>query len=146
MSAAGGAATPLKVGVVYGEYHHEIAEAMFEAARKTIAEEGGEIARVIRVPGIYEAPLAVKTLLDDPTIAIVVVLGYIERGETLHGEVMGHVVHHALVDLELRYGKPLGLGIIGPGATVEQAEARKVDYAQAAARAAFKLYRAVRGQ
>ena len=53
-----------------------------------------------------------------------VVLGYIERGETLHGEVMGHVVHTALVQLQLKYRKPVGIGIIGPGATAEQAQAQ----------------------
>ena len=31
-----------------------------------------------------------------------ITLGYIERGETQHGEVMGHVVHRALVELQLR--------------------------------------------
>ena len=55
----------------------------------------------------------------------VVVLGHIERGETLHGEVMGHVVQHALVQLQFKYRKPVGVGIIGPGATAEQADVRK---------------------
>ena len=67
-----------------------------------------------------------------------VVLGYIERGETLHGEVMGHVVHAALVQLQLSHRKPIGLGIIGPGATAEQAEARKVSSARAAVHAALR--------
>ena len=133
----------IAAGIVLAEFHADVAEAMLEAASATVVEEGGRVARVIRVPGSYETPLAAKKLLADPSISLVVVLGYIHRGETLHGEVMGHVVHKALIDLELQYGKPVGLGIIGPGATDEQAHARKIDYARAAARAAFRLYRAI---
>jgi 6,7-dimethyl-8-ribityllumazine synthase len=73
-----------------------------------------------------------------------VVLGFIERGQTQHGEVMGHVVHRALVDLELKHRKPVGIGIIGPGATSEQAEKRKVDYARAAVRAALRSWNVLR--
>lgn len=135
----------VNVGIVLAEFHRDVAEVMFESASATVVEEGGRVARVIRVPGSYETPLAVKTLLADPSITLVVVLGYIHRGETLHGEVMGHVVHKTLLELELQYGKPIGLGIIGPGATPEQAHARKVEYARDAARAAFRLYRAIQG-
>jgi len=52
----------------------------------------------------------------------IVVLGYIEKGETKNGELMGHVVVKTIKDLELRYNKPIGIGIIGPGATHEQAK------------------------
>jgi 6,7-dimethyl-8-ribityllumazine synthase len=65
------------------------------------------------------------------------VLGFIEKGETLHGENMGHVVHRTLMELQLERRKPKGLGIIGPGATPEQAEARKERYAKDAVFAAF---------
>ena len=78
-------------------------------------------------------------MLEDDRIDLVVVLGYIEKGETLHGEVMGHVVQRALIDLQLKYRKPIGLGIIGPGATTEQAESRKTGYAEDASRAAFSM-------
>jgi 6,7-dimethyl-8-ribityllumazine synthase len=72
-----------------------------------------------------------------------VVLGYIERGETLHGEVMGHTVHAAIVQLQLQYKRPIGIGIIGPGATKEQAELRKTDYAAAAVRATMRSLEAL---
>ena len=54
------------------------------------------------------------------------------------GEVMGQVVHRALLELQLQVKKPMGLGIIGPGATPEQAEVRKLAYAKAAVAAAFE--------
>lgn len=130
-----------RVAIVYGEFHHEIVSVMVATARATVEAEGGIVAQVVGVPGSYEAPLALKHLLASPTIDLAVLLGYIERGETLHGEVMGNVVHRAVLDLALAHDKPVGFGVIGPGATIEQAETRKEDYARAAVQAAFRLDR-----
>jgi len=93
-------------------------------------------------------PLIADALLARADVDAVVVLGYIERGETLHGEVMGHVVHSTLVQLQLQHKKPVGLGIVGPGASAEQAEVRKVSSARSAVRAALgnlERLRAVQG-
>lgn len=131
----------IRVGITIGERHKEIAAVMLKSATEEIEKEDGKIERVFWIPGSYEAPLAIKRMMTDPDIDLIVLLGYIHKGETLHGEVMGYVVHKSVVELELQYGKPIGFGIIGPGATLEQAKARQVDYAKAAVQAAFKLYR-----
>ena len=52
---------------------------------------------------------------------------------------MGHVVHAALVELSLAHRTPIGIGIIGPGATEAQALIRKESYAAAAVRAAARM-------
>lgn len=110
---------------------------MIAAAKQEIKEIGAKLVCVVRTPGCYEVPLSAEVQLAKDEIDALVVLGYIERGETLHGEVMGHVVHEALVQLQIKYRKRIGLGIIGPGATSEQAEDRKLSYARAAVRAAL---------
>jgi 6,7-dimethyl-8-ribityllumazine synthase len=89
------------------------------------------------VPGCYELPFVANLAFQRSDCDFLVAVGYIERGETLHGEVMGHVVSRALVDLSLKHEKPIGLGIIGPGATLDQANKRKEEYARAAVRAAL---------
>jgi len=122
--------------IVAAEFNRELIEGMIEAARQEMAAQGVELGSILRVPGCYEVPLVAARAIADDAVDALIVLGYIERGETLHGEVMGHVIHRALVDLQLKHGKPMGLGIIGPGATVEQAQARRDDYARAAVRAA----------
>ncbi|MEO8705634.1 MAG: 6,7-dimethyl-8-ribityllumazine synthase [Kofleriaceae bacterium] len=125
----------IKLALVAAEFNHDLIEAMIAAARDEASKLPVEIVREVRVPGCYEVPLVVASLLARGKIEAAVVLGYIERGETQHGEVMGHVVHRALVDMQLATGKPVGIGIIGPGATPEQAESRKDGYARAAVRA-----------
>lgn len=128
-----------RVAIVVAEFHKKIADAMIASAERAAHECGATVRTVVRVPGCFEIPLAVKKFLLKKTIDAVVVLGYIEKGETLHGEVMGHVVHHALMQLQLTSMKPIGFGIIGPGATEQQARARMKKTAQTAARVACAL-------
>jgi len=132
-----------RLAFVVAEFHREIADAMIAAARAEAATLGASVSETVELPGCYETPLVVEALLKKRKVDAVVVLGFIERGETLHGEVMGHVVHRALVEASLRANKPVGLGIIGPGATPAQAEVRKVPSARAAVRAAVRSFEAL---
>jgi 6,7-dimethyl-8-ribityllumazine synthase len=127
----------VSIGVVAAEFNKPLVEAMIDAARDEARRHGAVIVEEARVPGCYEIPLAADVLLARPDVAAAVVLGYIERGETLHGEVMGQAVHATLLQIELARRKPIGIGIIGPGADAEQAEGRKASYAWAAVRAAL---------
>lgn len=136
-------ASPTKLAFVVARFHETIAEAMLAAARDEAAEHGAQIVETIELPGCYETPLIAEALLARRGIDAVVVLGFIERGETLHGEVMGHVVHRALVEASLRAKKPVGLGIIGPGATLPQAQVRKEPSARAAVRAVIRSLEAL---
>lgn len=129
-----------RIALIIAEYHKDIAATMEKAALAEAVQHGASVVQRIRVPGSYEIPLVAQTLLVKKTVDAVVVLAYIEKGETLHGEVMGHVVHSALVGLQLQYRKPVGLGIIGPGATKAQAVTRAVGAATGAVRAAVKNF------
>ena len=126
------------VVIVAAEFNKELVQFMIDTATKELAGAGAELLQVARVAGSYEVPLIVDIHLSREAVDAIVVLGYIERGETLHGEVMGHVVHQTLVDLQLKYRKPIGIGIIGPGATLEQAQQRKASSAIAAVQAALR--------
>ncbi len=124
-----------RVAFVVAEFHRSLADAMLFTAANEAKQLGARVVRTVRVPGAYETPLVTRKLLGRRDVDAVVVLGFIERGETLHGEVMGHVVHRALVEASLEHKKPVGLGLIGPGATKKQAEARKKSSARSAMRA-----------
>ena len=128
-----------RLALLAAEFNRPLVDAMVAAAADEAERLGAAVVRTVRVSGCYETPLLADRLLALRDVDALVVLGYIERGQTLHGEVMGHVVHRALIDLALRHGKPAGLGIIGPGATAKQAEVRKDRSARAAVRAALRL-------
>lgn len=120
------------VAIVVGSFHRVETEQMLAAAVASVKERGLDLRAVVRVPGSYEKPLAVKRLLLRDDIAGVVVLGIIERGETAHGRVMGQTVSDALVRLQLEFMKPIGIGIIGPEVHPSQIPPRLHDHAIAA--------------
>jgi 6,7-dimethyl-8-ribityllumazine synthase len=128
-----------RIAIVAAEFNPGIVNHMVRAATEEAAQALVEVAEVVRVPGCYETPLAADLLLARPDIGAVVVLGYIEKGETQHGLVMGQVVHGLHLQLQLKHRKPIGLGIIGPGATEAQAEVRKDRTARSAVGAALRL-------
>ena len=126
-----------RCAILAAEFAKAVVDVMVDEASREAASGGADVVKVIRVAGAYELPLLADVLLANSEIDFVVVLGFIERGATQHGEVMGHVVHQTLVDLQLKYRKPMGLAIIGPGATLEQAGTRMAEYARAAVKAAL---------
>eukprot|EP00242_Pyramimonas_sp_CCMP2087_P009458 CAMPEP_0198214956 /NCGR_PEP_ID=MMETSP1445-20131203/45767_1 /TAXON_ID=36898 /ORGANISM="Pyramimonas sp., Strain CCMP2087" /LENGTH=263 /DNA_ID=CAMNT_0043890415 /DNA_START=19 /DNA_END=810 /DNA_ORIENTATION=+ len=127
-----------KLGIVIGEFHDQLMNACLEDARLAAESMNAEITKVVWVPGSYEALLPVKHMMEDKKIDAVIMLGYIEKGSTLHGQEMGSTCSLILKQMELQYDKPLGMGIIGPGATAEQA-AQRVAYAGNATRAAVRM-------
>lgn len=139
-SAAAKAKTPRgpRIVIIAADFNKAIVHPMIEQAKKTAAQLHCTVTQVITVPGSFEIPLILDAALQRRDVDCVAVLGYIERGETLHGEVMGHVVYRSLIELQLIYGKPVGLGIIGPGATLAQAQKRNVGYGEAAVAAAVR--------
>jgi 6,7-dimethyl-8-ribityllumazine synthase len=86
-----------------------------------------------------EVPLQLKHLLIRESIEGAVVLGIIEKGDTDHGLVMGQAVTKGIIDLQLASMKPIGYGIIGPGAKDNQIEARLVPYARKAVLAVSEM-------
>jgi 6,7-dimethyl-8-ribityllumazine synthase len=128
-----------KIAILVAEFNRKLVDAMVRSALDEAEKLGATVTVTVHVPGSYETPIAADALFARPDVDALVVLGYIERGETLHGEVMGHVVHAALLDASRQHRKPVGFGFIGPGATLRDAEKRKDDYARAAVRAARRM-------
>lgn len=128
-----------RISIVLGAFHKKEAEQMLIAARDEAAKQNLQIVEEVWVPGSIEKPLALKRLLMRDDIDGAVALGIIERGETKHGLVMGHVVYDAIIKLQLEFMKPIGLGILGPEILPEQIPPRLEGYARAAVVATAKM-------
>ena len=79
-----------------------------------------------------EIPLALDRMLSSDDVDGAFCLGIIEKGETDHGLVMGQGVVKTILELQLVHNKPIGLGIIGPGALPEHIGPRIGPHATAA--------------
>tara|TARA_B100000214_G_C23603500_1_gene461810 strand:- start:122 stop:514 length:393 start_codon:yes stop_codon:yes gene_type:complete len=122
----------MNIGLVCGSFHKVQVEEMIQHAQDEAQKNGLEIIEIIWVPGSMEAPLATARLLEQDDIVGVACLGIIEKGETSHGLAMGQAVIKSLIDLQLGYDKPVGLGIIGPGAEEHHIPSRLEPHARSA--------------
>ena len=114
----------MKLGIVVSEYYwKEITGKMLDLALKT-AKDLGVGTEVMRVPGSFDIPLAVKKLLKKKDIDGVVALGAIVQGETDHDGVIAYSIAQGLTQLSLEFEKPVMLGVNGPKMTLDQGIAR----------------------
>ncbi len=134
----------MRLVIVASRFNGEVVDPMVERALQRAAELDVKVTTVVRVPGAFEIPPAVQRLLERSDVDGAVALGAVITGETKHDEVIMHAVVPALLDIGLRTGKPVGLGITGPGMTERQAKAR-IAYAARAVDAAKTMHDVLRG-
>ena len=121
------------------EFNYDITYLMLQKALNHAKFLGAEVTHIVKVPGVFEVPLAVKRLIETSEVDAVVTLGAVIQGETKHDELVASQTARKILDLGVEYGKPVTLGIIGPGASRMQALERVEDYARRAVEAAVKM-------
>ncbi|MCS5534281.1 MAG: 6,7-dimethyl-8-ribityllumazine synthase [Candidatus Poseidoniales archaeon] len=122
----------MNIAIVCGSFHKTEVSKMLEWASDEASEQGLTLTDVVWVPGAMEVPLALNRLLARDDIQGAACLGIIEKGHTQHGLAMGQSVMQSIIDLQLTWDKPVGLGIIGPGAEPEHIGPRLEPHARAA--------------
>ena len=134
----------MRLAIVASRFNSEVVDPMVERALERAHELDVKVTTVVRVPGAFEIPPAVQRLLERSDVDGAVALGAVIKGGTNHDEIIMRAVADALMDIGLRTGKPIGLGVTGPGMTDRQAKAR-VAYASRAFDAARSMHELLRG-
>ena len=122
----------MNIAIVCGSFHKNEVSKMLEWASDEASQKGLTLTDIVWVPGAMEVPLALNRLLARDDIQGAACLGIIEKGHTQHGLAMGQSVMQSIIDLQLTWDKPVGLGIIGPGAEPEHIGPRLEPHARAA--------------
>ena len=133
-------AEKIKIGAVVSEFNYDITMSMMERAVEHAKFLGAEIVQTVKVPGVFDMGLAIKKLLEKKNIDGVVALGAVIEGETEHDDIVMQHASRKIADLAIEYGKPVGLGITGPGMTRLQAE-KRIERAKAAVETVVKLHK-----
>ncbi len=133
----------IRIGIVVSEFNYDISMMMLERAKDHAEFLGAKVVKIVKAPGAFEIPLCVKSLLEREDIDGVVTLGAIIEGETKHDEIVAHNAARKIEDLMVEYGKPVALGITGPGENRLQAEAR-IEKARDAVEAVVKMVKRLR--
>lgn len=129
----------MNIGIVVSEFHYDITMMMLERAKEHAKFLGAEVKNVVQVPGVFDMPLAVRKLLEKKDIDGVVTLGAVIEGETEHDDVVMGQASRKITDLAVEFGKPVGLGITGPGMSRLQAQDR-IERAKAAVESVVKMH------
>ena len=133
----------VRVAIVASEFNYDVTLLMLERAKEEVEFLGATLGPVVKTPGVYDLPLAAQALLRRKDVDGVVALGAVIEGETDHDEVVMNQAARKLTDLAVEHGKPIGLGVTGPGETRLQAQDR-IENAANAVRAVVKMVRRLR--
>jgi 6,7-dimethyl-8-ribityllumazine synthase len=131
------------VGVAAACYNQELVDALLARVEKALRAAGVKAARltVVRVPGSNELPVAAQWLARRRGTDVVVALGVLVRGDTIHYELIADATTQALQRVALDTGVPVINGVV-VAETPAQAKARcagRIDRGAEFARAALTM-------
>ncbi len=129
----------MNIAIVISEFNREITEKMEKACEQHVKKMGHKIAEKFYTYGALDVAVPLQSLLKKKNIDAVVLLGAVVSGETDHDKVVVDGALKAVIDLSLKYSKPIGWGISGPKQTWKQADTRAEEYAQRAVEAVVKI-------
>ena len=98
----------VRICIVASKYNEEFTDALVE---NTIEELGELVPQgrvdLIRVPGAFEIPVMIASILDRDPPACVIALGLIIRGSTDHADLVGRTVTGSLQRLSIESLRPI---------------------------------------
>ena len=72
-----------KLGIVVSDFNADITHMMGRIAEEHAEFLGAKVVKTIRVPGVFDMPLAVRKLLEMNGVDGVVTIGSVVEGQTL---------------------------------------------------------------
>ena len=112
----------LRVGLVASRFNEFIVERLVDAAVGTLLKHGVEAGDVelVRVPGAFEIPLALKRMAASRKHDALVALGCVIRGATPHFDYVAGEAARGISAVALEHAIPVGFGLLTVD-TIEQA-------------------------
>ena len=127
----------MNIAIVVSEFNNKVTSRMHKVALEKAKELKLNVKYECKVPGVFDMPLIIDTLLQKKEIDADVTLGAIIKAQTKHDEVIADVVATRISKLSIKYQKPVSLGISGPGMSERQAFARIRPVSERAVEAVF---------
>jgi 6,7-dimethyl-8-ribityllumazine synthase len=112
----------LRFVIVVSRFNSLVTERLLGGAMDAIVRCGGsaEAVDLVRVPGSWEQPVAVKALLEKGTYDAIICLGAVIRGDTPHFDYVASEAAKGIASASLAAGSPVAFGILTCD-TLEQA-------------------------
>jgi len=129
----------LNIAIVVSEFNSEVTSKMLNIAIEKAKTLKMNVKYTCRVPGVFDMPIVIDTLLRKTEVDAVITLGAVIKGQTKHDELIANTTTRALIELSIKHQKPVTLGITGPGMSDRQAYQRIRPVAERAVEAAQKI-------
>lgn len=115
-------ASGARIGLVLSRFNAFIVERLLEGAHDTLTRHGVEEENLtlVRVPGAFELPLAVKMMARSGQYDAVIALGCVIRGSTPHFDYVAGEAAKGLAQVQLEQDLPISFGVLTTD-TIEQA-------------------------
>ena len=109
-------------GIAVSRFNSFIVERLLSGAVETLQKHGVEDREIsiIKVPGAFELPLAVKTMAESANYDAIIALGAVIRGGTAHFEYVAGECVKGISQVGLALGLPVSFGVLTVD-TIEQA-------------------------
>lgn len=103
-----------KYTLVVGRFNEFVVESLVDGAVDTLKRHGvsEENIRIVRVPGAFEVPLAVKRVAQQQRDDAIIALGAVIRGGTPHFEFVSNESSKGVAQVSLDFGVPVANGIL----------------------------------
>jgi 6,7-dimethyl-8-ribityllumazine synthase len=111
-----------RIGIVLGRFNGFIGERLLEGALDTLTRHGAEATQieVVRVPGAFEIPLALKLMAQSGKYDALIALGAVIRGSTPHFDYVAGECAKGLGHVMMANDLPVAFGVLTVD-TIEQA-------------------------
>jgi 6,7-dimethyl-8-ribityllumazine synthase len=100
-----------KVAVISSSWHLDICNDLIAGAQRALQLAQVSNVEVHYVPGSFEIPLAAQYAFEKGFDAVVAV-GLVLKGETPHFDYVCQGVTQGVIDVSLKFGKPIGYGVL----------------------------------
>ncbi len=100
-----------KIAIISSSWHLDICNDLIAGARRALEAAEVKKIKVIYVPGSFEIPLAAQKMFEKGYDAVVAV-GLVLKGETPHFDYVCQGATQGVVDVQLKWSKPVGYGVL----------------------------------
>ncbi len=100
-----------KVAIISSSWHPGLCGDLIAGARRALDVAEVQEIEVIFVPGSFEIPLAAQRAFEGGFDAVVAV-GLVLKGETPHFDYVCQGVTQGVIDVQLKFSKPIGYGVL----------------------------------
>ncbi len=105
---------PFRVGIAAARFNERLVDALLAQVTDCLKASGVKASRldVVRVPGSNELPVAVQLLAARARYDVLIALGLLIRGDTIHYELIADATTHALQRVALDLRTPVINGVV----------------------------------